>query len=105
MIEEKSTSADKQAEAKKETKAAKAGTTIYAKIFAPFKEYYEGECTGISAVNESGPFDVLARHHNFITMLIPCDLIVHLPEGDQTFKITRGLMHVRNNKVIVFLDV
>ncbi|HYH74354.1 MAG TPA: hypothetical protein VD735_00175 [Candidatus Saccharimonadales bacterium] len=105
MIEEKSSGVKNQEEAKKEVKAAKEGTTIYAKIFAPFQEYFEGECTGISAVNESGPFDVLARHHNFITMLIPCNLVVHLPEGDQTFKITRGLMHVRNSKVIVFLDV
>jgi F0F1-type ATP synthase epsilon subunit len=105
MIEEKSTGAEKQEDAKEEVKAAKAGTTLQAKIFAPFKEYFEGECTGISAVNESGPFDILARHHNFITMLVPCNLVVHLPEGDQTFKITRGLMHVRNSKVIVFLDV
>jgi hypothetical protein len=83
----------------------KGSKTIHAKIFAPFKEYFEGEAYSISAINESGPFDVLADHHNFITMLLPCDLKVMAPEGQKVFKITRGLMHVRNSKVIVFLDV
>jgi F0F1-type ATP synthase epsilon subunit len=110
MIEEKSKGAEEQAEAKgtaaaKDAKPVDSKNLIATKIFAPFTVYFEGEAKSISAVNESGPFDVLAHHHNFITMLLPCNLVVHTPYDDKTFRITRGLMHVRDNKVIVFLDV
>lgn len=82
------------------------GKLIDAKIFAPFQVYYEGVAQSISAINESGPFDILPDHHNFITMLIACDIVVHVPDEEpRIIRITRGLMHVRQNKVIVFLDV
>lgn len=103
MIEEKSKGAEEQEQAK--AVAQHKGDVMQAKIFAPFTEYFEGEAYSISAVNESGPFDILPKHHNFITMLLPGELVVNAPEGEKKFRITRGLMHVRNNKVIVFLDV
>jgi F0F1-type ATP synthase epsilon subunit len=78
---------------------------LQAKVFAPFEIFFEGEAKGITAVNESGPFDILAHHKNFISMLVPCDLVVHTVDEDRTFKINRGLLHVKDSKVTVFLDV
>jgi F0F1-type ATP synthase epsilon subunit len=101
MSEEKTKTKTKPIEAKK----VDGREVIWAKVFAPFTEYFEGDAYSISAVNESGPFDILPKHHNFITMLLPCDLVIQTPEGEKKFRITRGLMHVRNNKIIVFLDV
>ena len=75
------------------------------KVYAPFKIYYEGEAHSITAVNESGPFDILPRHHNFLCMLVPCDLIIEAPTGQQTVKISRALMHVKADKVTIFVDV
>jgi hypothetical protein len=75
------------------------------KVFAPFKVYYEGEGYSLSAINESGPFDVLPRHHNFLCMLLPCDLIIKTPNDTETIKISRALMHVKADKVTVYLDV
>ena len=79
--------------------------TIDIKVYAPFKLYYEGPGYSISAVNETGPFDVLPRHHNFLCMLIPCTLAIETPEGRKTIKISRALMHVKANRVVVFVDV
>ena len=79
--------------------------TIDIKVYAPFKLYYEGPGYSISAVNETGPFDVLPRHHNFLCMLIPCTLSIETPEGRKTIKISRALMHVKANRVVVFVDV
>lgn len=104
MIEEKSKGAEETKKAA-ETKKVDGKEVIWAKVFAPFTEYFEGEAYSISAVNESGPFDILPKHHNFITMLVPCELVIQSPDGEKKFKITRGLMHVRNNRIIVFLDV
>jgi F0F1-type ATP synthase epsilon subunit len=86
---------------------ANAGKPVMAvKVYAPFKVYFEGDAVSLTAANETGPFDVLPHHHNFLCMLIPCDLIVKTPEGDtKTIKIARALMHVKAEKVTVFVDV
>ncbi|HEY4160631.1 MAG TPA: hypothetical protein VGM08_01060, partial [Candidatus Saccharimonadales bacterium] len=71
----------------------------------PFKMYFEGDAFSITAENETGPFDILPHHHNFLCMLVPCSLIIKTPDGDQTIKIARALMHVKAEKVTVFVDV
>ncbi len=78
---------------------------MHVKVYAPFKTYFNGIANSISAVNETGPFDILPKHHNFMTLLIPCDIIVRSDQGDEKIAISRGIMHVKANRVIVFLDV
>ena len=79
--------------------------SIAVKVYAPFKVYFEGEALSVSAVNASGPFDVLPMHHNFLCMLVPCMLTIQSKNGPQTIKINRALMHVKANRVVVFMDV
>lgn len=79
--------------------------TISVKVYAPFKVYFEGEAYSVSAINATGPFDVLPRHHNFLCMLIPCTLTVQSPNGVQNIKINRALMQVKADSVVVFMDV
>ena len=79
--------------------------TVAVKVYAPFKIYYEGNAYSVSAVNETGPFDVLPKHHNFLCMLVPCTLIIETPKGQQKVKISRALMHVKSDRVVVFVDV
>lgn len=78
---------------------------MHIKVYAPFKTYFDGIGNSISAINETGPFDILPRHHNFMTLLSPCDIIVRAEKGEEKITITRGIMHVKANRVIVFLDV
>jgi len=75
------------------------------KVYAPFKIYFEGDAFSLTAVNETGPFDILPRHHNFLCMLVPCNLVIKTPDGEKTIKIARALMHVKAEKVTVFVDV
>lgn len=80
--------------------------TISVKVYAPFQVYYEGEAFSISAENATGPFDILPRHHNFLCMLVPCQLKIATPtKGQKIIKINRALMHVHSNHVSVFVDV
>ena len=79
--------------------------SIAVKVYAPFKVYYEGDAYSISAVNQTGPFDVLPHHHNFLCMLVPCNLIIETPGGREVIKIARALMHVSGDRVVVFVDV
>lgn len=80
--------------------------TIHVKVYSPFKVYFDDVAKSISAENDTGPFDILPMHHNFMTLLNPCDLVIRTNKQDQKrIRITRGIMHVKANQVIVFLDV
>ena len=76
------------------------------KIYSPFKEYFDDQAFSISAENATGPFDILPTHHNFISLLLPCEVVLRtVKKGDQRIRISAGLMHVKADRVIVFLDV
>jgi F0F1-type ATP synthase epsilon subunit len=78
---------------------------MHVKVYAPFKVYFDDIATSISAVNDTGPFDILPRHHNFMTLINTCEIVVRTDKGEEKFKITRGIMHVKADDVVVFLDV
>lgn len=76
------------------------------KVAAPFKIYFDEEGHSISGANETGPFDILPRHHNFITLLTPGELVIRPLRGpEKRIRISGGLMHVKADKVTVFLDI
>lgn len=78
---------------------------MHVKVYAPFRTYFDGQAASISAENDTGPFDILPKHHNFMTLLIPCQIVVRDENLEEIFNINRGVMHVKENEVIVFLDV
>lgn len=92
-------------EAEKPVQAASGKPTMAVKVYAPFKVYFEGDAYSVSAVNDVGPFDILPKHHNFLCMLVPCTLSIETSEGQKTVKIHRALMHVKADRVVVFVDV
>ena len=104
MIEERTESAKKLDEVKKE-QAANTNPTMHIKVYSPFKVYFDDEGDSISAVNATGPFDILPKHHNFMTLLVPCELIIRTFRGQEKIRISGGLMHVKADQVTVFLDI
>jgi hypothetical protein len=76
------------------------------KVYSPFHDYYDGQALSVSAVNDTGSFDILPGHHNFISLLIACNLVIRVAgESGQKIRISGGIMHVKADKVIVFLDI
>ena len=76
------------------------------KVYSPFRVYYENPANSVSAVNGTGPFDILPGHKNFLTLLSAGDIVVRSPSGkEETITIERGVMHVHDDEVQVFLDV
>lgn len=95
-----------EVDSKQKKAAPKEGDTFHLKVYSPFKNYFEGDVNSISAVNDTGPFDILVGHHNFITLLNPCEMVIRANQkDDQKIKITRGIMQVKADDVIIFLDV
>lgn len=109
MIEEKTEAAEQIETAKEEKQAATGGQlTMHIKVYSPFKVYYDDKSYSITAVNATGPFDILPHHHNFMTLLEACVLVVRPVEGgtkEQKIRISGGLMHVKADRVTVFLDI
>lgn len=89
----------------KRSSAAGDGSHMHVKVYAPFKVYFDGDAISISAVNDTGPFDILPKHHNFMTLLNECDIVVRTDNGEEKVPIQRGIMHVKADEVVVFLDV
>ncbi len=80
--------------------------SIQVKVYSPYQTYYDAAAKSISAENDTGPFDILPRHHNFMTLVNPCEVVIRVDEAeDKKIRISRGVMHVRSNKVTLFLDV
>lgn len=83
-----------------------AAKLMHVKIYAPFNVYFAGPAASVSAENDTGPFDILPRHKSFMTLLKPCVITVRVPDKpDFTIKVTRGIMHIKADRVTVFLDV
>ena len=101
-----------EADGKKKGKKAKEpkeeldATAISVKVFSPYQTYFDGNAVSISAENDTGPFDILPRHHNFMTLVNAGEVIIRIADKEEKkIRITRGVMHVRSNKVTLFLDV
>jgi len=106
MIEEKTKGSEAIQEAKEKKAAASGQPTMRVKVYSPFKTYFEDDAYSISAQNATGPFDILPHHHNFITLLNACELTIRMVNGrEQRIRISGGLMHVKADKVTVFLDI
>ena len=90
-----------------EKQASKAGDgkNMHVKVYAPFKVYFDGDAQSISAINDTGPFDILPKHHNFMTLINAGDVVVRSEKGEEKIPIQRGIMHVKADEVVEFLDV
>ncbi len=79
---------------------------MFVKVYAPYKNYYEGIANSISAVNDTGEFDILPGHHRFLTLLSEGDITIRDDsDKEEVVSIKNGIMYVLSDKVTVFLDV
>ncbi len=73
---------------------------------APFEVYYDGPASAVSALNRMGPFDILAGHADFFSMLRPSQITIEKAEGDPiTIDAKNGILTVRNNEVLLFVNI
>lgn len=74
---------------------------------APFHIYYEGEATAVSATNSVGLFDILPGHADFFSILDPGNVTINKgpDEEPMAFDITNGIIAVRNDEVMLFVNI
>lgn len=75
-------------------------------VRSPFREYFDGQAFSMTAESATGPFDILPKHHNFIALLTPCEMMIRSVTGESTkINISGGIIHIKADQVTVFLDV
>lgn len=67
---------------------------------------FQGQALSLSSVNDTGPFDILGFHENFIS-LIQKRIVITKENGETVvFPIpSKGILHIESNKATVFLGV
>lgn len=74
---------------------------------APFTVYFEGEAQSVTALNRVGEFDILPGHADFFSVLSPCEVIIETGSTKEPtkFEINNGIVTVRDNEVMMFVNM
>ena len=75
------------------------------KVASAQSVFCEGKARSVSSVNLVGPFDVLPKHENFISLIK--DKIVVYPEAGKKYElpIAHGLLEVSGDRVQIFVGI
>lgn len=72
---------------------------------APFELYYEGEALSVTATNRIGEFDILPGHADFFSVLSPGGVIIEVDGEPKKFDVNNGIVTVRDNEVMLFVNM
>jgi F0F1-type ATP synthase epsilon subunit len=72
---------------------------------APFNIYYEGDAEAVTATNKVGKFDILPEHADFFSILSAGEIIIETSTDPVVFNVTNGIVTVRNNEVMLFVNI
>jgi len=68
------------------------------------KVLYSGQAYAVTSINDSGPFDILAQHENFIA-LIKDKVTIHVtPKEKQEIQIENGIIRAYRDKVYIYIN-
>ena len=80
--------------------------TLHVRIISPQQLILDTEAFSISSKNLYGPFDVLALHANFITVIENSPIVVRVPNQKPiTYKFPLAIILVTENKVNIYTYV
>lgn len=71
----------------------------------PESTLFQGNAVAISSVNESGPFDILPLHANFICMIKDSVTIYETQKKTRKIPLEKGILKVFENNVAIFLGI
>jgi F0F1-type ATP synthase epsilon subunit len=73
------------------------------KVLSPTQTLYDGPANSVTAINRLGPFDILAEHANFFSLLTKGNILVNTGVKTFTFPAQHGIIKVSKNKVVLFI--
>jgi len=66
---------------------------------------FSGDVKSVSSNNEIGPFDILPQHENFVAVIKDIISFIKIDGKNNSIKIERGIIRVKNNQVNVYLGI
>jgi F0F1-type ATP synthase epsilon subunit len=76
---------------------------LHVKVISPTQTYYDGVALSVTAINKVGPFDILADHANFFSLLTEGDIVVNTGPNELRFPTTHGIVRASNNNITLFI--
>ena len=77
--------------------------SLHVKVLSPTQAFYDGPAMSVTANNKVGAFDILVGHANFFSLLTEGDVVVDTGAQKLSFPITRGIVKVHENSVVLFV--
>lgn len=80
--------------------------TLDVTIVSPYETLFSGLAGSVSSKNSEGPFDILAEHANFITIIENSPIVIRKPGKDViTFSFPIAIIHVENDRVRIYAQI
>jgi F0F1-type ATP synthase epsilon subunit len=68
------------------------------------EQFFKGEAKTVSSVNDTGEFDVLPQHANFVTLIKAYVIVDKGMQSEKKFEIDNGVLAAKTDAVDVYLD-
>ena len=79
--------------------------SLTVQVLSPQKTLYSGSAQALTSFNQTGRFDILPQHANFIC-IIKDKIILHLAKGQsKQIDVQQGILHCQANQVRIFIGV
>ncbi len=72
---------------------------------SPFHIFYQGPASLVSAENQVGKFDILPSHADFFSVMTPGEVVIETDKGPVNFNITNGIISVRDDEAMLFVNM
>lgn len=66
---------------------------------------FDGNILALSSVNDTGPFDVLPEHANFISLIQGSIKFLDENSRNHEIPVDNGVLRVRENKIVAYLGI
>lgn len=74
-------------------------------VLAAERTFYEGECISLIVPILDGQYGILANHCNTIGAVVPGELKITTPSGEEIIAaVSKGLVKMENNQVLILVD-
>lgn len=74
-------------------------------IKSRIKSLYDGSATSLTSVNDTGEFDILASHANFVSLIKEKIILDKSLATEKKFEVNSGVLSCTSDNVSVYLDL
>jgi F0F1-type ATP synthase epsilon subunit len=75
------------------------------RINSPDRLLWEGKAVSVSSKNSQGPFDILALHTNFVTILENEKIRINTGSEIKEYTFPRSVIYVHSNSVYIYTNI